>query len=238
MRRFPDKLSQAVLALCAVVSGCGGGSGGDSPSETPPPVGASSVNVSQAWSNLISATGSWQTTGIGPDGKTYTLSLQSTPRSTATFKRTGESGNTTEQVLIVSTSGSATETSRRTLYFNATNLFGVEYDDGSCSIVPILASPLPGMSPVGSTGSVGTSYDFDSCAPQPFDDGVTSNEWSIVSDSGITLFCITSVEYNRAGAVIGRDQTCIEATEAGALGTKARFTIYFSNTTALIAKNY
>ena len=236
MKRISRKVLLAFLASCALISGCGGG-GGDGGGPAPAPAGASSVDVSRVWVSFLSASGTWSTRGVAPDGKTYTLTLESAPGAPALFQRTGESGSTTRQSVTVSAPGTPAETFTRVLYFNASELFGIESSDGTCSIVPVLGA-LPGRLPIGSSGSLSTSYDFDTCAPQPFHDGVTSNEWTLVNDAGVTLFCITSQEYDQAGSIVGREQICLEATEDGRLGTRARFTVYFSDTSALVAENF
>jgi hypothetical protein len=227
----------AYLLASLLLPACGGGGGDDTPAP-PPVVGATSVNVAQAWINLLTADRVWTTTGTGPDGRAYVLSIRSLPGPSGTYQRTGEFGQTTQHVSSATVGGQPPVTSTQTLYFNGTNLFGIEYDDGSCSIVPTLASPVPGASPIGSTASLATSYDFNTCSPQPFDDGVTSNDWSIESDAGVTLFCITSQQYDVAGTIIGKEQTCIEAMADGTLGSKARLTIYFSETSRLVTRNF
>jgi hypothetical protein len=238
MSKFKTRIFPAApaLALAALLTACGGG-GGDDGVETP---AVTSVNVAAAWRNFLTGPGNWQATGPGPDGKAYVFSVAINPGSPGTFSFTGQSGQTSTQTSSISVDGVNLGQSIQTLYYNGDNLFGIDYDDGNCSVVQPLASPLPDASPVGSGGSLPTQLEYGSCVlPQQSHYATTENQWTIESDSNVTLFCVTSTEIGLADqAVAGKEKDCLEVAADGTLGKKAKFILYLSDTESIVARNF
>jgi len=235
---FPIALA---LPMAALLAACGGGGDdGDTSTGTQnPPQAVASVNVAAAWRNFLTGTWNWTATGIGPDGKKYTFSVATKPGAPGTFSLTGESGATSIQTSRVSVEGGNSATSTQTPYYSGANLFGIRYDDGTCSIVPRLPSAIPGASPIGSSGDFATSSEYATCTlPLQSPVSTTTNHWTIESDSGVTLFCITATTRNRAGQITEKEQDCLEAAADGTLGKRAKFTIYLSDTLSVVTRNF
>jgi hypothetical protein len=233
MFKFKSRIFFTVLAptITALLAACGGGSDGDQ--------AAASVNVAAAWHNYLAGTWNWHTIGTGPDGKKYDFFATSRPGSPGKFSLTGNSGATSIQAASVSMDGVSLVTSTQTLYYNGDNLFGISYDDGTCSTVPPLASPLPGVKPIGSSGDFATSNDYTTCTlPLQSPASTTENHWTIESDSNVTLFCIMATVKDPAGQTIAKEQDCLEAAADGTFGRRAKFTIYLSDTLSIVTRNF
>jgi hypothetical protein len=98
--------------------------------------------------------------------------------------------------------------------------------------------PPSGSTVIGDWGELGASEDYNTCSPQASSDGTTRNYWSLQTEAGITLFCVTSQSKDASGQSLGDEEDCIEASADGTLERRARITINVPNVPTITSRNY
>jgi hypothetical protein len=109
------------------------------------PRGATSVNVGNAWHNLLTVTASWQTYWTAPDGRKWAFTVSTAAGPVGTFALTGASGSTTIQTSSFSVDGVNEGSVTQTQYRNADAPFGIDHGDGGCSTVAPWRSGRPAV---------------------------------------------------------------------------------------------
>ena len=224
------------LILICTLAACGGGGGSSPPVISPEPT-VTGVDIGAAWRNYLNAPHNWVMPGTGSDGRSYQLTIDMKPGAARAFALTGGTASTIDQSLKLTVTGGATVNSSGTLFFNTDGGIVGVYDDGACA-APRAATPLPGASAVGAKGDMFMLDGYASCTKGTPITGSTTFTWSVQSDAGMTMFCITSQEANNSGTVVGTEVDCIEAAANGNLGSKAKFTISRPDGTSINGKNY
>jgi hypothetical protein len=204
------------------------------------PRGATSVNVGNAWHNLLTVTASWQTNWTAPDGGKWVFTASTAAGPAGTFPFTGASGSTTLQTSSFSVDGVSGGSVTQTMFRNGDALFGIDHGDGGCSTVaPLAFGPPSGSAAIGMSGDLGASEDYNSCNPQAASsDGTTRNDWSVQTEAGITFFCASAQSRDTSGQIIDSEEDCIEASADGTLGHRARFTINIPDVPTITSRNY
>lgn len=225
-----------LLLICSLAA-CGGGGGGSPPPIVAPEPTVTGVDIGGAWRNYLSAPHTWVIPGTGSDGRNYQLTIDMKPGAARAFALTGATASTTEQTLKLTVTGGATDDSSGTLFFNTDGGMVGVYDGGACAAARALAA-LPGASASGTTGALFVLDGYTGCTKASPINGATTFTWSVASDVGMNLFCITSQEANSSGTVVGTEVDCIEAAANGSLGSRAKFTISRPDGTSITGKNY
>lgn len=226
------------LILICTLAACGGGGGSGSPPPVVLPVPTQpSVDVGAAWRNYLNAPHNWVMPGTGNDGRAYQLTIDMKPGAARAFALTGGTASTIDQSLKLTVTGGATADSSGTLFFNTDgSIIGI-YDAGACAAARDAAA-LPGASAVGANGPMFVLDGYASCTKASPITGTTTYSWSVQSDAGMTMFCITSKEANSSGTAVGTEVDCIETATNGNLGSKAKFAISRPDGTSINGKNY
>ena len=228
-------------ALVVWLGGCGGGGSTSGPSAPATATSAPAVNVAAAWHNVLTTRASWSTTGTGPRGN-YEEDLSLAPGSAATFAVTGTAGSTSQRTIQEALNGGAFTTTGVTVYFNSDTPFGSAFSDGSCSHYQPPLLPFPPLGPIGSSGPLGISIASNGCPSLAiltlFFLVVTTDSWSVESDSGATLFCVNSSSTDLLGNNLARTSICIETAADGSFGPKARLTRAQASTGTITTRNF
>lgn len=233
-------------AVLAALTACGGGGGSaipDATSAAPPPVVApppavSGVNVAAAWKDYTSTPHSWTMQGKGADARAYELTVALKPGTAGAFALTGASGQTTEQTLRFAIAGANTVSTVGTLYFTADNMLGVAGTDGACAGARAAMAALPASSAVGTSGDMFVLDGYAGCKTTGQNLGSTTFGWSVEKDGDVVMFCMTSKQQDATGAATTTETDCMEASPAGALGNRAKFTITKPDGSSISGRNF
>jgi hypothetical protein len=240
-----------IAIIGALLSACGGGGSSPppviapvptptptpTPTPVPPPV-TTSVNVAAAWHDYVTAPHSWNMRGQGTDKRAYSLTVEMKPGPTAAFPMTGSVGQTIAQSLRFAIDGANTVSSDGTLYFTNTTMIGVATTDGACTGARAAMIALPSSAAAGESGAMFTLDGYAGCRVTGQQLGSTVFSWSVEKDGDLNMFCITSKQQDGTGAAIGTEVDCIEASAAGTLGGKAKFTITRPDGNSISGRNY
>lgn len=229
MKRHPSSLLSAAAA--ALLVACGGGSN----DATTTPTGT--YNVNAALHNLLVTGGSWPMSGSN-NGTNYTVTIAVAPAASGPYPIGAiASSQALETITIVS--NGTTSVGTQTIYFNATSsaFIGLQAS-GLCSTATSNGAALPTNAAVGAAGALFTQNDLDGCTSNSNVVSTSSNVWTVVADTGISLLCwnVTATALTSAGTT-GTESTCIQVAPDGTLGTKARFSLMTSSV-SISARNF
>lgn len=224
----------SMWAVAALLAACGGGGGseggGPPPPPAPPPVQPpGTFNVNAAWRNFLTVkpTAPWSLSGVGSDNRSYTITLDVAPTSSSTFPLNGLIYAATDATAVIGIAGlGLNQTISRTYYDPATlKAAGTRTTTinnvVSCSIVTATAVP-PLSAVVGESGPMQTFDDRQTCAPASASVGTSTTTWSLETETGTNYFCLNTTIKDLAGTVAKTESDCLEVSESGALGAKAR----------------
>jgi hypothetical protein len=224
--RFERTVVALATGLVLVACGGGGGGGGGGSSTT--------YDVAAAYQNLLTTTTHWDLTGTDSLGLAWTIRLDGAPQPNGTFPLTGEAAGRLA-FTVSATAAGVSESGTSTYYYNSSSpareLIGLALPDGTCVRTSTFTVP-PAAASVGSSGPLAAMTAYASCTAGAPAMGTADYRWSLLSDGGVVLFCLTSSD---GGGVSEED--CLEAGTDGALGTRARVTLTAPGY-QLVAKNY
>lgn len=216
------RLIQATLAATVLaLAGCGGG-GGDSGSTT-------SFNAAAAFNNLYASNRSWNLTGTDNFGINYQIGLAHRPGTAGTYPVTGVPANRRFIDETVVANGVSFGTVSSTLFLDPATgtpigTQSVASTDGSVSCSRFSATGAPPTAAlVGDTGVLGTGFALDGCTSTAFQVGSATLNWSMLAESGITYFCISSTEVESGTRSV--EEQCFEVATDGSIGTRARLSV-------------
>lgn len=230
-------LSASVLAACG---GGGGDSGGGPP--PPPPPAPTTINAAVAWRNFVTTSQTWNVTGTGSDGQSYTLGLVLTPGGTQMFPVNGTNYATTTANVSLKIGNLAVQTSNSISYFDGSTyvLTGtrntVPPNPSTCSVATVSAVP-PTSANIGTSGALHTFNDLNGCLNNSPSEGTSITTWSVESENGVTFFCLNTTSRNLNGLVESTEADCVQTAADGTLGAKARVSLTQSGGFTLVARN-
>ena len=231
MKRIQWHLVALLVSMTTLlISGCGGGGGGGpAPVTPPPPALPVAVNASAAWANLFAATRTFNVSGVGVDGASYTASVTITPGTS-----TGNGGpmDTITTTALVNKNGALLGNGGSTLFATPGTLVPQIYTDtsGYCAFFSNATAPTTTNAVMGQSGALFNATmspytaSTNNCDTTTLT-GLAINEiWSIYGDvsTGVAYFCVDSTN---SGTSSTTESDCVQVDVAGNLGTKARVTI-------------
>ncbi|MEO7493843.1 MAG: hypothetical protein ABIT83_20445 [Massilia sp.] len=223
----------ASLAAC----GGGGGSAGSAPPIQAPDLG--DVNVANAWHNYLTTPQTWDMPGKAADGTVFQVTVQLKPAAASAFPVSGASSQTTGQAFRFSFNTTGGVDRNDTFYFNGDNVLGVvSAATGECGVARAVMPALPAAGSLGSNGALFVLDNYDACATRKVSGGTSTVNWSIDTDAGVTMFCLTTYEDNAKGVRISTEVDCVEVDRAGTLGTKAKFALTLADGRSLVGRNF
>lgn len=221
------------LLVAAGLAGCGGGGDGDGfPSDIV-------FDVAAAYARLLDADAGYALAGTGSDGNRYTLDVRLVPAGSGAYPLTGQLGARGLVVTTLARNGVSLGTSQTTQFFDPSVplLIGVASDDGSCATVTAQAA-LPREARVGSAGALYSATTFDRCDGAGVADGSVTASWSIETEAGVPLFCVTAEQRDAFGDAVATEQDCVEIDSLGRLQALARVTVVLPGSFSLVTRNY
>ena len=232
------------VTLAALLAACGGGGGASGGGSAPPPVIApgpvvtGGVDINAAWRDYLGAPHTWAMSGKTPDARAFDLSVIMKPGANRSFALTGASGQTIDQSIRFTIAGANPVSSDGTLYFNGASMVGVSTTNGACFGLRGTMPALPGASAVGTSGAMFVLDGNAGCTPNGQKLGTSTYNWSVENDGALTMFCLTTRQENASATPIGSDAYCFEASPAGTLGAKAKFTITRPDGSTITGRNF
>ncbi len=233
-------LAASILAMLGACGGGGGGSGsGGSGNEiknteqvVPPP---QTIAASEALKNLLSSNKSYTLTGSDTSGMRYTMTL--TANNLGETVDANDRYYTSEIIAATATGNSSPVYDKTKLYVGKSDL-KIRFLNWSLA-AECLEVTNPESVPVSST--LNTTGNLVNGRILSLSENTCNNvisvksyalTWSYEADESTPLFCLNSTRKFLAD-VTDQTSVCFEVTQAGALGTKARF-----KQTGLTLKNY
>jgi hypothetical protein len=236
-----SRVALPLVTLAALLSACGGGGGGGAeapPVIAPGPVVTGGVDIAAAWRDYLSVAHTWTMSGKTSDARAFDLSVVMKPGANRSFALTGASGQTIDQSIRFTIAGANTVSSDGTLFFNGAAILGVSTTNGACFGLRGTMPALPGASAVGSSGAMFVLDGNAGCSTGGQKLGTTTYSWSVENDGALTMLCLTTRQENASAAFIGSDAYCFEASPAGTLGAKAKFTITRPDGSTTTGRNF
>jgi hypothetical protein len=236
-----SRVALPLVTLAALLSACGGGGGGGAeapPVIAPGPVVTGGVDIAAAWRDYLSVAHTWTMSGKTSDARAFDLSVVMKPGANRSFALTGASGQTIDQSIRFTIAGANTVSSDGTLFFNGAAILGVSTTNGACFGLRGTMPALPGASAVGSSGAMFVLDGTAGCSTGGQKLGTTTYSWSVENDGALTMLCLTTRQENASAAFIGSDAYCFEASPAGTLGAKAKFTITRPDGSTTTGRNF
>jgi hypothetical protein len=213
------------LVTLANLAACGGG-GDAAPVFTPP---TDNFDVATAWHELLTTTRTWAASGVGTDGRTYTLTLDTSPGGSDVFPAAGESAARADAVVSSTIDGVPAQGMQQTYYDPGTlivlGLRNSVTGSGTTCDVSTTVGTLPSAAKVGENGLLASFNMLDGCRSDSAVVGTIDLRWSIEFEAGTTYFCLTSTERSPGGQVRSVESDCLQVTPGGTLGTLMRVSI-------------
>jgi hypothetical protein len=215
-----------MLVIVAGIAGCGGGGDDGAPIFTPPD---DDFDVAAAWAELLTTSRTWAASGVGSDGRTYALTLDTSPGGTDVFPVTGEGAARADAVISSTVDGVPVEGVQQTFYDPGTlTILGLRTSVagfGTTCDVSTLIGTLPSAAKVNESGLLASLDLLDGCRADSLLLGTIELRWSIEFETGTTYFCLTSTERSTGGQVRSVESDCLQVAPDGTLGTKMRVSI-------------
>ncbi|MFL6708621.1 MAG: hypothetical protein ACJ8HI_10490 [Massilia sp.] len=246
------KSALAFSAMAVLLTACGGNNDGDnagtnggnngiqSPPVLPPASTGVTVDVAAAWRQYLGTPRRWDISG-NQGGSNFILSLVLTPGGQTTFPATGQVAQTTTESLRLSFAGLASANTDGTLFYTNDSLIGILGGSGAnatCAVVRTPFSALPTSGAVGANGTVVSLDNLNGCSSTAQRVGSVTLNWSIEQDLAVTLFCLTTIRADAAGATAGSQTACVQSNAQGQLGSSARLTLRRPDGSVISGKNY
>jgi hypothetical protein len=213
-------------AAATVLASCGGGGGGGDVSAPAP---TTSHAVGAAWSALLAGGRAWTATGVGSDGAAYTFTISVTNQGSGTLG--GAAANKTDIGIVTKRNGATTTSPVTGLIYEPTakTVMRLLYADGDCGI-PSASTAVPASAVIGASGSLYRATIYSGCSS--LTNGAEVSTWSVEWSGQYPMLCINTDTTSRYSTLLNVFQAvCIEITEAGVLGDRARVTYRSSSVT-------
>ena len=215
-----------MVAGMAGVGGCGGGGSDGEPVFTPPD---DAFDVAAAWHELLTTTRTWAASGVGTDGRTYTLTLDTAPGGNDVFPVTGEGAARADAVVSSTVDGVPAQGVQQTYYDPGTlAILGLRNDvtgwETTCDVSTTIGTP-PSAAKVNENGLLASLDLLDGCRADSGLLGTIELRWSLEFETGTTYFCLASTERSTSGQVLSVESDCLQVAPDGTLGTKMRVTV-------------
>lgn len=239
----PLLLPLLLLPLMLLLSACGGSDnppGIQSPPVLPPAGTGVKVDVAAAWQQYLSTPRQWQVSG-SQNNDAFTLTLVLTPGPLSSFPLNGQLAQTTTESLRLNVAGIVSADTEGTLFYDSNSLIGIVGGSGpgaTCAVVRTPFAPLPTDAAAGTGGTIVALDNFDGCSNSAAKVGSLTLDWSVEQDLAVTLFCLTGVRQDNAGAITGTQTSCVQTTRQGELAGGARLSLRRADGSTISAKNY
>ncbi len=216
------------LALVAGLAACGGGGDAGAPPFSPPD---DDFDVAAAWQQLLTTSRTWSAEGIGTDGRTYTLTLHTSPGGDDVFPVTGESAARADASVSTTVDGVPSQGLQQTFYDPATGVvLGIRRTVASvgttCDVSTTVGTPPSAVKVDAAANGLLATFDLlDGCRVDSAVLGTIELRWSLEFETGTTYFCLTSTERSPGDQVLSVESDCLEVEPDGTLGSKVRVTL-------------
>lgn len=200
------RLAAPLLALTALLGGCGGGGGDSATSEATYNLDAAISRALQAGVAFTGLTGSLS-------GVSFTLAMSYTPQADATFE--GALRRVVRETVTITGGGQSQTTVARQFFSTGPYVAQGAIDDDGTYTVLTSAGNLPTAARVGDSGPLHTGTEYVDATKSTVT-GTTRMTWSLDADTATTaLACLRSVETSTGDPQPITGAQCLRINTAG-----------------------